>query len=85
MALKNQAHSIVDKCRVVGPSFLPCPTQLVLCVWLVCSCYCMCLGARVFVFVFARLDLRGGVRVLCAARVFICVRVSVCVHVRAPA
>ena len=45
----------------------------------------MCLGARVFVFVFARLDLRGRVRVLCAARVFICVRVSVCVHVRAPA
>ena len=37
----------------------------------------MCLGARVF----ARLDLRGRVRVLCAARVFICVRVSVCVYV----
>ena len=45
----------------------------------------MCLGARVFVFVFARLDLRGGVFVVCvcAARVFICVRGWARVHTHA--
>ena len=42
----------------------------------------MCLGARVFVFVFARLDLRGGVFVLCVccACVYMCAWLGACAY-----